>query len=81
MLGITVADSMHVPIINSSRGMKMATVKGRLVPVQCIVPVGLNGFVKDSYFPINSIPPGEIYGLEIYHGPASIPPLLKKPAR
>ncbi len=76
ILGITVADSMHVPIIISSRGMKMANVKGHLVPVQCIVPIAVNGFVKDSYFAINSIPPDEIYGIEIYDGPASIPPLL-----
>jgi outer membrane receptor protein involved in Fe transport len=76
VLGISVVDSVHVPIVISSRGLKIANVKGQLVPVQCIVPVGVDGFLKDSRFAINSIPPADIHGIEIYDGPASIPPLL-----
>ena len=76
VLGILVVDSMHVPVVISSRGFKISNMKGNLVPVQCIVPVGVNGSLTDSHFAINSIPPADIYGIEIYDGPASIPPLL-----
>jgi hypothetical protein len=76
VLGISVVDSMHVPVVISSRGFKISNMKGGLVPVQCILPVGVNGFLTDSHFAINSIPPADIFGIEIYDGPASVPPLL-----
>jgi hypothetical protein len=76
VLGISVVDSVHIPVVISSRGFKMSNMKGNLVPVQCILPVGVNGFLTDSHFAINSIPPADIYGIEIYDGPASIPPLM-----
>ena len=72
--GVAVADSDHVLIAISSRGMKTAIVQGHVVPVQCVIPVMVNGFLTDARFPMNSISPNDVHGIEVYVGPASIPP-------
>jgi hypothetical protein len=42
--------------------------------VQCVMRIAVNGFLKELDFAMNSIAPSDIYGIEIYAGPADIPP-------
>ena len=53
--------------------MVMLGGRGPPTPVQCVVRVGVDGMLKEPYFPINSIPPHDIYGVEVYAGAASLP--------
>jgi hypothetical protein len=74
--GLTVADSEGTLIAISARGLKMAIVAGHLVPVQCTMQVMVDGHRMPPGFAMNSMPPNDILGIEIYAGPASIPPLF-----
>ena len=40
----------------------------------CAMPIGVDGRVMEQGFDINTIPPVDIHGIEVYFGPASIPP-------
>ena len=71
--GLNIADSSGTLVAISSRGSKMAIVANHLVPVQCTMPVMVDGHRMDSQFALNSIPPDQIFGIEIYPGPSSIP--------
>ena len=72
--GVLIVDSSHVMVPISSRGTKMVQMGRNLVAVQCMLRLGLNGFLQGPNFTMNSISPKEIHGIEIYNGPASIPP-------
>lgn len=72
--GVKVVDSMGVSLAVSARGPKMTMVSGRPVPVQCVVRIGVDGSLKEPYFAMNSIPQGDIHGIEVYAGAATIPP-------
>lgn len=75
LTGLAVVDSQGVLVAISSRGMKMTPVKGGgMAPVQCVIPVMLDGMRMDATFAINSIPPAEVFGVEVYVGASSIPP-------
>ena len=74
VLGLRIADSAHVMVPVSNRGYKLAQIGTRLVSVPCVMRIGVNGFIQDSGFSMNSISPNEIHGIEIYNGPSSIPP-------
>jgi hypothetical protein len=71
--GLNVVDSSGTLVAISARGSKMAIVAGHLVPVQCTMPVMVDGHRMDPQFALNSIPPEQIFGIEIYSGPSSIP--------
>ena len=72
--GLSIVDSNHVLVAISSRGMKTSVIKGNLVSVPCVIPIAVDGFLTDSRFSLNSISPNSVFGIEIYVGPASIPP-------
>lgn len=71
--GVKMLDSMGTTVPVSSRGPKLKSVGGRLIPVQCVLRVGVDGYVKDPTFAVNYVVPKDIYGIEVYAGPASIP--------
>ena len=71
--GIKMVDSMGVTIAISSRGAKVNMLTRKQVEA-CVVRVGLDGVIKDPTFSINLIPPRDIHGIEVYAGPASVPP-------
>lgn len=73
MQGIRLVDSMGVVLAVSTRGPKMQMVAGRSIPVQCVVRIGIDGQVRESYFAMNTIPLQDIYGIEVYAGAASLP--------
>lgn len=70
--GLRIVDSLGVSLAVSTRGPKMMS--GRPVPVQCVMRVGVDGFIKEPYFPMNTIIPTDIHGIEVYSGAASLPP-------
>jgi hypothetical protein len=72
-LGIKIVDSAGVTLAVSSRGPKTSVIAGGLVPVPCVMRIGVDGAIKEPYFPINSIAPKDIYGIEIQHS-ANMPP-------
>jgi Carboxypeptidase regulatory-like domain/TonB-dependent Receptor Plug Domain len=73
VMGIQIADSNGVAVVISARGGKVVLNGRQRVTVPCLLRLGVDGFMKDPGFTINSIPPAEIHGIEIYEGPASIP--------
>lgn len=72
--GVRIVDSLGVSLAISTRGPKVQMVGGRPIPVQCVVRVGVDGAVKEPYFPMNSVPSIDIHGIEGYAGAASLPP-------
>ena len=48
--GLRVADSSHVMVPVSNRGYKVVRIGQELVAAQCIMRIGLNGFIKNSSF-------------------------------
>ena len=71
--GLRIADSSHVMVPVSNRGYKIVRIGQQLVTAQCVMRIGLNGFIESSSFTLDSVSPQEIHGIEIYNGPASIP--------
>ncbi|MEO5568904.1 MAG: carboxypeptidase-like regulatory domain-containing protein [Gemmatimonadaceae bacterium] len=71
--GVRIVDSLGVSLAISTRGPKIQMIGGRPIPVQCVVRVGVDGWVKEPYFPMNSIPRTDIHGIEVYAGAASLP--------
>lgn len=75
VMGVRVEDSLGVLVPVSSRGPKIGHgANGELAPVQCVMRLAVDGFLMEPDFAMNSIPPAEIHGIEIYAGPADVPP-------
>jgi hypothetical protein len=67
------------PILESTRGTTSPGAMGMLGnelqgSVPCHPRVGVDGVVFGVDFPIDDIAPSEIYGVEIYDGPSTLPP-------
>ena len=74
--GLRLEDSSHVLVPVSNRGFKVVAIGKKMAPVQCVMRIGVNGFLQDAGFALNSISPRDIHGIEIYSGPATIPPVF-----
>ena len=70
--GVRIVDSMGVQLPVSTRGPK-PTLTGRPGAL-CVLRVGVDGIMKESYFAMNSVPVSDVHGVEVYSGPATIPP-------
>jgi hypothetical protein len=66
VLGLQVVNVRGIPTITSSRGFGVGG-------ASCRPRLGFDGIVLSSDFDVNDISPGEIYGIEIYDGAATIP--------
>lgn len=61
------------------KGMQTVVVSRRgpnsilLTQDMCVIPLGRDGLVLGPNYNINDIPANEIYGIEVYGGPATIP--------
>jgi hypothetical protein len=64
-----VMDSLGARLPVSSRGRKMVDAR----PVPCVMRVGVDGQVKEWGFSLDAVSPGEVHGIEVFSGPASIP--------
>jgi hypothetical protein len=69
MQGIRMVDSAGVTVA-ISRLPKV----NKMTVTNCMVRVGVDGSVKEHGFPVNLIPPEEIYGIEVYTRSGQLPP-------
>ncbi len=67
--GVQVREKDMRKVVVSSRGM----ISALRTQDMCIVPVGRDGLVLGPTYNLNDIPVGEIYGIEVYDGPATLP--------
>ncbi len=74
IVGVHMEDSLGVLVPISSRGLKFVMRGPSAAMVQCQLRVAVDGALKENGFAMNSIPPTEIYGIEIYTGPSTLPP-------
>jgi hypothetical protein len=73
--GVRIVDSMGVQLPVSTRGPKMTlTSRGASPIAPCVMRVGVDGLMKEPYFPMNTIPVADIHGVEVYSGAATMPP-------
>src|SRR5689334_9327460 len=73
--GVRIVDSMGVQLPVSTRGPKMTlTSRGGSPIAPCVLRVGVDGMLKEPYFPMNTIPVEDIHGVEVYSGAATLPP-------
>jgi hypothetical protein len=73
LLGVRIVDSMGVQLPVSTRGPKPTLTGGRPT-APCVLRVAVDGQLKEPYFPMNTITVADIHGIELYSGPANIPP-------
>jgi hypothetical protein len=68
-----VIDSAGILLVASSRGPKtiISAAKNDLAP--CVMRVAVDGMLREWGFSLDGIEPKEIYGVEVYPGPATIP--------
>jgi hypothetical protein len=71
--GVRVVDSMGVRLFASARGNKIVDGPRGRRSVPCIMRVGVDGRVMEWGFAADQVAPDEIYGVEVYSGPATIP--------
>jgi len=72
--GVRIVDSMGVRLFASSRGNKTVDDRrGRRQSVPCIMRVGLDGRVMEWGYAADHVTLEQIYGIEVYAGPATIP--------
>ncbi len=68
--GIRITDSMASTVAVSMRGNKMVLGK----PVECVLRVSVDGVVLPALSNIDAVIPKDVYGVEVFFGPARIPP-------
>jgi hypothetical protein len=71
--GLRVVDSMGVQLAVSTRGPKPDLRNPRPM-APCVLRIGVDGSLKEPYFPVNTVVVGDIHGIEVYSGPATMPP-------
>lgn len=71
--GVRVIDSMGVRLFASARGNKLVDGPRGRKSVPCIMRVGIDGQIMEWGFAADQIAPTEIYGIEVYSGPATVP--------
>ena len=71
--GVHVVDSMGVRLFASARGNKITDGRRGRQSVPCIMRVGVDGRVMEWGFAADQIAPTDIYGIEVYSGPATMP--------
>lgn len=74
MPGITLEDSLGFIIAVSGRGQKMMRNKLDNFLDKCVLRVAVDGVAQPVLTNIDAIKPKDIYGLEVFNGPARIPP-------
>lgn len=72
-IGVKVMDSLGVRLFASARGDKVVDGPYGRRSVPCIMRVGVDGQIMEWGFAADNVPPSDIYGIEVYQGPGSIP--------
>ena len=70
---IVIADSLGILMAISRRTPKPDLRGGKASLANCPLQVAVDGQIKEWGYAVNSIPPSEIHGIEVYPGPSTIP--------
>lgn len=73
MTGLRVVDSASSRLIISSRSAQ-ASLVSRSANSDCVVPIAVDGVLKEGSFQLDLLSPADIHGIEVYTGIGSIPP-------
>lgn len=78
LTGIRIGDSLGNVIAISTRGSKPARLPDRpgFTMVQCVMRVTVDGVLQPALSSIDQIVPNDVHGVEVYFGPARMPPEL-----
>jgi hypothetical protein len=76
VMGVRIMDSLGVPMAVSARGNKVVTRRtgDENTNVACVLRTGIDGNIQDPMLGVNVADPREVYAVEVYTGPATIPP-------
>lgn len=70
---IRIVDSLGVPLVVSRRGMRLDR-RRNVGTAPCVLRVAVDGVVMPPEYPINAaVVPGEVAGIEVYAGAATVP--------
>lgn len=72
-MGVQILDSLGVRLFAAARSDKVVDDAHGRRTVPCIMRVGVDGQIMEWGFPADNVIPGDIYGIEVYPGPSSIP--------
>jgi hypothetical protein len=74
--GLRIADSSGAIVAISTRGSKpTANIKDPgFAMVQCVMRVAVDGTIMPPLFSIDQLIPKDVHGIEVFNGPARIPP-------
>ena len=67
--GLRIADSLGQTVAISTRGKKLSLGK----PVDCVMRIMVDGIIMSPQTSIDGIFPKDVYGVEVFNGPARIP--------
>ena len=79
MAGLVLGDSLGSVVAMSARGLKPTPqTQGRpgIGLVQCVLRVSIDGILMPALYNIDEIVPSDVHGVEVYFGPARMPPEL-----
>jgi hypothetical protein len=71
---VRTSDLLHraLSVSVAEKGLRTVIVSNRISP-PCIAKIGVDGQIQDAGFDINAIPPNDVYGIEVFNGPATTP--------
>lgn len=74
--GLRIGDSSGNIVAISTRGQKSTLSKGSntFALVQCVMRVAIDGVTLPALSNIDQVLPKDVYGIEVFNGPARIPP-------
>lgn len=79
LAGLRIGDSLGATVAISSRGAKASRPQNGSAPLiltQCVMRVSIDGIILPALSNIDHIVPTDVYGIEVYYGPARMPPEL-----
>jgi len=71
--GVRIVDSAGIKLLASARGVRVSSRANIADLAPCYLAVGVDGQLKEWGFSVNEIDPQDIFAIEIYNGPSSIP--------
>lgn len=80
MSGLRIGDSSGTTVAISTRGYKPSRPLrggGPFALVQCVMRISVDGIILPALSNIDQIVPKDVHGIEVYYGPARMPPELE----
>lgn len=73
MAGLRVADSGYAKLVVATRSAQLSLVS-KSAHKECVVPVAVDGVLREGSFQVDALDPKELHGIEVYIGVGTIPP-------